>query len=160
MSALGSVNIELFSAQYEEDRDSVPVEFKQTKNLTNSVLDAHPFKQAFKLPLLIDVLERLYHESKAEFLIYSNVDIGLYPDFYLKVNDFINEGYDAFVINRRRLESKYNQVSELNRIYKDKGKSHPGFDCFVFHRKLFPELKLEGICIGVPFIEISFSQNL
>jgi hypothetical protein len=48
----------------------------------------------------------------------------------------------------------------LNLIYKEHGRKHPGFDCFVFHRCLFPKFKLDGICIGVPFFEISFSQNL
>lgn len=158
--ASGSVNVELLSAQYEEDVVYVPLEFKKTKNLKQSVLDMHQFNTTFKLPLLIDILERLYTESEAEYLIYTNVDIGLYPDFYIKVNEFINAGYDAFIINRRRLPSKYSSTSELTEIYQDRGKSHPGFDCFVFHRSIFPQLKLDGICIGVPFIEISFSQNL
>ena len=154
------INVELLSAQFEEDKDFVPPQFRQTINLNQSVLDKHKFNIPIKYPLLIDILERLYNESNAEYLIYTNVDIGLYPDFYLKVNDFINEGYDAFIINRRRLSSKYNEPSLLNELFKDSGKSHPGFDCFVFHRSLFPKLKLQGICIGVPFIEISFSQNL
>ncbi len=154
------INVELLSAQFEEDKDFIPSQFRQTINLNQSVLDKHKFNKHIKFPLLIDILERLYNESKAEYLIYTNVDIGLYPDFYLKVNDFINEGYDAFIINRRRLSSKYKEPSQLNELFKDSGKSHPGFDCFVFHRSLFPKLKLQGICIGVPFIEISFSQNL
>ncbi len=154
------IKVEFLSAQFEEDSKFIPNDFKQTKHLTQSVLDKHSFHTKIKLPLLYDILERLYLESEAEYLIYSNVDIGLYPDFYLQVNEFINQGYDAFIINRRRLSSKYNSVNDLERIYKDKGKPHPGFDCFVFHRSMFPKLKLDGICIGVPFIEISFSQNL
>lgn len=158
--AKGQVNVELLSAQFEEDVSAVPVEFKKTSHLQNSVLDYHSFKEKIKLPLLFDILERLYKESDAEYLIYSNVDIGLYPDFYIRVNEFINQGSTSFIINRRRLSSKYTNTSQLNQIYNDKGKSHPGFDCFIFHRDLFPKLKLKGICIGVPFIEISFSQNL
>jgi hypothetical protein len=154
------VKIELLSAQFEEDSSFIPNDFKQTKHLTQSVLDKHSFLTKIKLPLLFDILERLYLESEAEYLIYSNMDIGLYPDFYLQVNAFINQGYDAFIINRRRLPSKYSKPSELSAIYEDRGKPHPGFDCFIFHRSIFPKLKLEGICIGVPFIEISFSQNL
>lgn len=158
--AKGLVNVELLSAQFEEDVSTVPTEFKKTSHLQKSVLDYHAFNKKIKLPLLIDILERLYKESDAEYLIYSNVDIGLYPDFYIRVNEFIDQGYTAFIINRRRLSAKYTSISHLSQIYNDKGKSHPGFDCFVFHRNLFPKLKLQGICIGVPFIEISFSQNL
>lgn len=156
----GIVDVKLLSAQYEEDATIVPKEFTQTKHLQKSVLDYQHFEKKIKLPFLLDILERLYNESNANYLIYTNVDIGLYPDFYVKVNEFINQGYDSFIINRRRLSSKYLDNSSLQDIYLDKGKSHPGFDCFVFHRNIFPKLKLEGICIGVPFIEISFSQNL
>lgn len=154
------MNVELLSAQFEEDAEFVPLNFKKTTHLSRSVLDVHPFNSKHKLPFIADILERLYHESDAEYLIYTNVDIGLYEDFYLKVNQFINSGLDAFIINRRRLPNKYSEVNQLHEIYADKGKPHPGFDCFVFHRNLYPKLLLQGICIGVPFFEISFSQNL
>ncbi|MCC6371425.1 MAG: hypothetical protein IT236_10515 [Bacteroidia bacterium] len=154
------VQVDLLSAQFEEDRAMVPDEFVLTPNLTRSVTDLAHFEKKIKLPLLADVLERLYTSSSADFLIYSNVDIGLYPDFYLKVKAFIDEGHDAFIINRRRIENKFTTPEELHLIYQEEGKKHPGFDCFVFHRSLYPQFKLTGICIGVPFVEISFSQNL
>jgi hypothetical protein len=159
-AAKSKVVVELFSAQFNEDRALVPEGFKLTLDLEKSVLDLHKFTKPVKLPLLADILERLYETSHAEYLIYTNVDIGLYPNFYIKVNEFIEQGYDAFIINRRRIEDKYHFVSDLEKIYEESGKTHPGFDCFVFHRSLYPKLKLQGICIGVPFIEISFSQNL
>jgi hypothetical protein len=154
------VNVSLFSAQYPEDRSIVPPQFQLTKNLERSVLDLAHFEKPVKLPLIADILERLYNESDAEYLIYTNVDIGLFPNFYSKVNEFIDLGYDAFIINRRRIPDTYQNVSELDLIYREVGKKHPGFDCFIFHRSIFPKLQLEGICIGVPFIEISLSQNL
>lgn len=158
--AKGIVSVDLMVAQFKEDTGMVPAEFKHTRHLDRSVLDRHSFEKKIKLPLIMDILERMYESSTAEYLIYTNIDIGLYPDFYVSVNDFINQGYDAFIINRRRLKSHFTEVSDLPVIYQQQGKSHPGFDCFVFHRRIFPKLKLEGICIGVPFIEISFSQNL
>ena len=158
--ANGIVRVELLSAQFSHDLEIVPSDFKKTRNLERSVLDLQQFEQELKLPFIEDILERLYTESDAEYLIYTNVDIGLYEDFYLQVNYFINSGLDAFIINRRRLKQVYIEKSQLDEIYEDTGKSHPGFDCFVFHRSLYTKLKLEGICIGVPFIEISFSQNL
>lgn len=154
------VDVELLSAQFEEDLDVVPEGFKATRNLDRSVLDMEGFEKKIKLPILADILQRLHDESDAEYLIYTNVDIGLYPDFYRFVNRTIDQGHDAFIINRRRLPETYVSVDDLPAIYQDKGKKHPGFDCFVFHRNLFPKFHLEGICIGVPFIEITFSQNL
>jgi hypothetical protein len=139
------IKVELLSAQFKEDSLFIPEEFKQTKHLTQSVLDKCSFEKKIKLPLLHDILEHLYNESDAEYLIYTNVDIGLYENFYLKINEIINAGHDAFIINRRRLSDKYTNVTELEKIYLDEGKSHPGFDCFVFHRSIFSKLKLEGM---------------
>jgi hypothetical protein len=154
------VDVALYSAHYAEDKEMAPVVFYHTKNLERSVIDFQHFEKPVKLPLIYDILENLYNASSAEYLIYTNVDIGLYPDFYLKVNEFIQQGLDAFIINRRRIPDQYKTISDLDLIYLEEGKTHPGFDCFVFHRSLFPKFKLEGICVGVPFIEISFSQNL
>lgn len=158
--ARGIADVELLSAHFAEDAPVAASGFKKTKVLEHSVLSRHSFQKPVKLPLISDILQRLYEESDATYLIYSNVDIGLYPDFYVRVNELINEGYDAFIINRRRLEAIYHEPSQLPDICRDQGKSHPGFDCFVFHRSLYHKLKLDGICIGVPFIEIAFSQNL
>lgn len=158
--AKDQIRVELFSAQFEEDKNMVPEGFITTENLDRSVLDLHTFEHKVKLPLLEDILERVYKASQADYLIYTNVDIGLYPDFYLAINRFIDEGHDAFIINRRRLPAIYKSTKDLESIYKEKGSRHPGFDCFVFRREIYPLLKLQNICIGVPFVEISFSQNL
>ncbi len=155
-----NIRVDLFSAQFESDAHIVPEYFIPTKHLERSVLNFHSFSKSIRLPLIADILQRLYEASDAEYLIYTNVDIGLYPNFYNQVASFINRGYDSFIINRRRLKSVFHDAQELPKIFQEKGKKHPGFDCFVFHRSLYPKLILDGICIGVPFIEISFSQNL
>lgn len=158
--ALPIMDIELLTAQFEEDENMVPDGFRKTKNLNRSVLDNGNFTKKMKLPILVDILQRMHDESDAEYLIYTNVDIGLYSDFYRRVNDFIDDGLDAFIINRRRLSAGYISVDDLSKIYIDKGKKHPGFDCFVFHRDLFPKFHLKEVCIGVPFIGITLSQNI
>lgn len=158
--AESTVQIELLTAQFPEDRTMVPSSFRATKDLERSVLDMGTFEKQMKLPILADILQRMYDESDAEYLVYTNVDIGLYPNFYREVNRFIDEGHDAFIINRRRIPEHYTKVEDLKEIYKDFGKKHPGFDCFVFHRDLFPKFVLKEVCIGVPFIGITLSQNL
>ena len=45
-------------------------------------------------------------------------------------------------------------------MYAELGKSHPGFDCFIFKQPLLEKLHLNGICIGVPFLEVSLLHNL
>jgi uncharacterized protein YqfB (UPF0267 family) len=152
--------IELLSAQTEGDILMVPKEFKATSPLTRDVTDLKMFSKKMQLPILKDILDRMYHESNAEYLIFSNVDIGVQPHFYDAVNDMIDAGHDAFMINRRRIEEKFNSVDQLDEMLAEKGKSHPGFDCFVFKRELYPNFSLAEVCIGVPFIEITLSQNL
>ena len=152
--------IQLFSAQNEEDGKVVPAEFTATKNLTRDVSNLTVFEGKMRLPILKDILDRVYAESEAEYIIYSNVDIGVQPHFYDEVNHFIQQGYDAFMINRRRISENYNSVEQLGEMLSEQGKKHPGFDCFVFKRELYPKFSLADVCIGVPFVEITLSQNL
>lgn len=156
----GLVEVELLSAQYPEDRNMVHPAFVATEDLTRSVLDMGTFEKEMKLPIIADILDRMYNESDAEYLIYTNVDIGLYPQFYEEVNAYIESGLDAFIINRRRIPEHFTKLEDIPAIYAEKGKKHPGFDCFVFHRDLYPDFVLKDVCIGVPFIGITLAQNL
>lgn len=152
--------VSLFAACYEEDREVVPEGFVVLPFLTDTVLNHHSFQHPVRLPLIREILEKLYLHTDAEYLVYTNVDIALYPDFYNKIQLFIDEGHDAFIINRRRISTRYTSIDDCDKMMQEEGKTHPGFDCFVFHRSLYPRLVLEDLCIGVPFFEISFSQNL
>lgn len=154
------VDVELWATCFEEDQNIIPSYFNKTPLLRSSVLDYGDFNTSIKLPLIREILDKLYQSSNADYLIYTNVDIGVYPNFYKEVNRFLDQGYDAFIINRRRLPAKYSTIQDLPLIYKDQGKSHPGFDCFIFSRKLYPKFCLSNICIGVPFIGITLSQNI
>lgn len=160
MWAGSNTTVELLTAQYAEDADIIPAYYRKTSNLEHSVLEYASFSRPKKLPVLKDLLFRLYHESTAPYLIYTNVDIALQPHFYRVVADRIRDGLDAFIINRRRIPAQFESVKQLPEMYALHGASHPGFDCFVFHRSLYPKFQLENVCIGIPFVEITFSQNL
>ena len=138
----------------------VPNEFHATVNLSRDVTDLQTFSRKMNLPILKDILDRLYNESDAEYLIFTNVDIGLQPHFYEQVLEIISSGHDAFIINRRRIPAKFHSVDQLVEMFNEKGLKHPGFDCFVFHRDLYPKFALSDVCIGVPFIGITLAQNL
>ncbi len=150
------VDVKLFSSQYAEDAEIVPYHFQKTTNLENAI----EINGKKKLPLIKDILTRLYENSNAEYLIYTNTDIIILPQFYEAVAKIIEQGYDAFIINRRRIPKIYNSVNDLPFIYSDIGKSHPGFDCFVFKRELFPKFILGEICVGIPFVEATLMHNL
>ena len=158
--ALGIVDVDVCCVSYPEDQHIIPSDFISMPFLKESVTDKAYFQKPRKLPLIAEILDVVFQRTDAEFYIYSNIDISLYPNFYLHIVDTLNQGYDAMIINRRRIPALYHSLNDLDLILKQQGKSHPGFDCFVFHKSLLSKLYLADICIGVPFFEISFSQNL
>jgi hypothetical protein len=160
-NASNSENIELFTTQFEEDREIIPKEFIVLQNLERSILDIDSNLKNRKLPLIKDILERLFQVSNADFFIYTNADIGLMPNFYSEVLKILEtEKSDAIIINRRRLKAIYKNTEQLKQIYKDNGKSHPGFDCFVFKRNLLEKFVLDEICVGIPFLGVSLAYNI
>ena len=90
--ARGQAEVTQFTAQYPEDRHMVPDGFVLTPDIEQSVLDVGTFQVPRKLPLLKDILDRLYQSSTAEILIYTNADIALLPHFYAAVNELWQEG--------------------------------------------------------------------
>jgi hypothetical protein len=158
--AMPDVRVDLLSAQFPEDHQIIPKFFIRTPDLNRSVADLRRSAGGAKLPLLCDLIERLYHCSDAPYLIYTNLDIILHPTFYQEVAARIRSGLDAFIINRRRVPGHYRSVHQLPDIFSLRGAPHPGFDCFVFHRSLYPKFELGQVCVGIPFVEMTFSQNL
>ncbi len=156
----GKVQVELLAVGYEEDEPAMPAGFRRCSPLQRSVLDTGSFNKKRKLPLIAELLDKLAGNSTAEYLIYTNADIALMPQFYTAVNAFLENGHDALLINRRGIASTYNSVQQLPLMYSDYGKPHPGFDCFVFKRELAGKLLLGNICIGIPFLEVSLVHNL
>ena len=150
--ALPRVPVELCTAQFAEDRELAPPEFLRTPNLERSILDFGTFEQRRKLPLIQDILGRLYEATDADYLIYTNVDIGLQPYFYVAVASLIKQGYDAFTVNRRVISDRFKRPEELPAIWAEVGKPHRGHDCFVFHRSLYPNFRFGHVCIGTGYI--------
>ena len=147
------VNVNLYAIQ---DRHESPIPlpgvFLKTPGLKRSIIDIKNFKQKRKLPLIKDILDTLYKSSKAEYMIYTNIDIALQPYFYRAVSHIIRQGYDAFIINRRTIPGKYKTVEEIPLMCAEIGEKHQGWDCFVFHRSLYPRFRLGNACIGTGWI--------
>lgn len=159
--AQGSVDVELFTTQYPEDKEIIPDYFTQTPDLERSVLDIRQFEKQRKLPLIKDILDRLYRAApNADYLIYTNVDIALQPYFYTAVLRLIENGYDAFVINRRTITPADTSPDNIETMYGLVGEKHPGRDCFVFKRKLFEQFILHHLCIGAPWIGRALLANM
>jgi hypothetical protein len=157
---LGDSEISFFSTQFKEDYDMIPEYITPLSDLNRSVLDVNPKLNGKKLPLIADILEKSNEINAFDYLIYTNVDIALMPQFYSFVVNQISKGHDAIVINRRRLSKKYNFPEDMSLMYSDLGLSHPGFDCFIFKKELIQKFIFNEICIGIPFLEVSFIHNI
>ena len=158
--AKGSVNVELFSAQFPEDVTLVPAWLTCTRDLDRSVLEAGNIHGQRKLPLLQDILNRLYETSKADYFIYSNVDIAPMPYFYLSVAQLVKSGYDSIVINRRTIPKSLSDPSQVALMWAEVGEKHPGHDCFVFSRDLMPRFNLGQVCLGASWVGRVLLWNL
>lgn len=160
LDAAGVADVKLYSTQYPEDHIIIPEYLQVLPDLHRSVMDTNSFETKKKLPLIADILQALYDNSDADYLVFTNSDIILMPYFYQTIAAYIKAGHDSLIINRRRIPRKYDKPEQLPLIYAEVGMSHPGFDCFVFHRGLYEKMLLGHICIGIPFIGVSLAHNL
>jgi hypothetical protein len=158
--ARGRVNVELYSAQYAKDTELVPDDVTATRDLDRSVLDVGTFPIPRELPLLRDILDRLYDATQAELLVYTNVDIALLPHFYLVVARLVEHGYDAFIINRRTVTTTHHGIDDVPLMAAEVGRPHPGLDCFVFRRSAYPRYFLGDVCVGAGGVGWALMYNL
>ncbi len=152
--------IKLYVSHFEDENLDLPSEFRSLSYLTRSVLDLNHNLLGRQLPLIGDLFAKTEEMDDFDYLLFSNMDIGLMPSFYVSVQHYIQQGHDAIVINRRRLSKKYTSVNQLPEIYADLGLSHPGFDCFVIKKDLLSKFILDTICVGIPFLEASLVHNI
>ncbi|AVI51425.1 hypothetical protein C5O00_09670 [Pukyongia salina] len=156
-SNVKKVEIFQLTAQYEEDKAIIPDHFIQTKNLRRSVIDIGNKDLNRKLPLIKDILKRAFKVAgKNDFIIYTNVDIAVQPGFYNWIIERISEGVDAMIINRRTISDLHTEVKDLPKMYAEKGEKHPGYDCFVFQKKLGKKMMFGNICVGAVYIGLVF----
>lgn len=147
----GNNDIELCSIGYPEDREIVPGYFRILGNLERSILEAGNFAKPRKLPLIKEILDTAVQSCNSDYLIYSNVDIGVMPFFYEAAANLL-ETHDALIINRRTIAKSETADLPLSFFYQQAGEKHPGFDCFVFKRDLYEKFFLGEACIGVNWI--------
>ena len=85
------IQVDLLSVQFNDaDASIVPDGFTILPHLEKSIQDFHHFDVKFNpLPRVHDIVQALYQNSKAEYFIYTNVDIGLHKDFYVRIDDLI-----------------------------------------------------------------------
>ena len=156
----GDLHIELKTAQFEEDHTAIPPIFSPTPDLTRSVLDDRKFHLKRKLPFLADILDRILKHSSAEYAIFTNVDIIPSPDFYVRINELINQGNTALTINRRTIKKIPNTPDKMDEIQSQEGELHPGHDCFIFPRVWIEQFDVGKVIVGEPWVGFILLANM
>lgn len=144
------VSVQFLSAQFADARGALPPQFRYTDDLKISAADKAELGTKLRLPVLREIISRFKEAPDATHYVFTNLDICLMPYFYGAVAEYVSEGHDAVIINRRRITATLMNTQNLELLYAEAGETHTGYDCFVFSRELLEKLVLRDIFIGVP----------
>ncbi len=150
---IAGIDVRLYAVQLAgEEEVSMPAAWRRLPGLQRSVADLKEFATRRNLPLIRDILQALYDADDADYMIYTNADIALQPNFYWTVARLIERGHDAFAVNRRTIPAHYRDIGDIPLMCAELGREHKGWDCFVFKRGLYPRFRLGLACIGAGWV--------
>lgn len=116
-------------------------------DLKSSIQDIGDY--AYKFPFIKEILDITYEASgEADYIIFSNPDIALMPYFYNTIKAYVDQGHDSIIVNRRSITDKYTSIENIPLMWAEVGEKHPGWDCFVFKREMYPKFRLKKGVIG------------
>lgn len=116
--------------------------------LDRTVQDIRPMSPKRLFPLIADILQTGARASECDYLIFSNMDIAVQPDFYVQLREIVEKRFDPgtpFTIYRRNISSHYSRIEQLPEMYQQPGQIAYGYDCFVFPKSYVSQLDL-GNC--------------
>lgn len=163
----GGVEVTPVCIAFPEDLDLVGPPFIAADPLDRSVIDIAAFRTTKKFPLIGDLLslgaraiDRPPGPDTEDLIVYTNMDISLQPGFYTAITELVSSSRPAHVINRRTIPGHYISPDQIEAMCSEPGERHGGWDCFAFPRSWIDRLRLEGICIGAPYIGLAMLANL
>jgi hypothetical protein len=160
------LTVEALGAAFEIDAPAVAEPLRPTAPLERSAQDFPALAGVRPLPLLAEILARGAEEGAGDYLVFTNIDIGLQPHFYVAVDARLRRDERAgratrpLVINRRTIADHYPGPEELDAMRADRGRRHPGFDCFVFPRAWVARMQLGDALVGAPWLGSLLVANL
>jgi hypothetical protein len=119
--------------------------------LERTVQDIRPLHPKRAYPLISDILRIGAESTDCDYLIFTNMDIAVQPDFYRQLNHIVENRFEPgtpFTIYRRNIPSRFNSIDQLPEMYRENGQVAYGYDCFVFPKSYVAQLDLGNCCIG------------
>ena len=157
------IAVEILGAVFPEDHGVVEPPVVAIAELTRCVQDITAIKPVKRLPLLADILDAAHRHGCGEYVIYTNIDISLMPDFYLVLDQMVRDaGHRDFccTITRRTISDEFTGAEQLDAMYAAPSTGHPGSDCFVFPRRYIEQLILNRCCIGASQFSFLLMANV
>jgi hypothetical protein len=152
---------EAIAAAYPEDLAFARRHFRRVAQLSRSILEVRSFQAARKLPLLFDLIDAgMTNAPEADYIIYTNVDICVTPNFYPAIGRLIDLGFDALLINRRTIATLGLDPGLAPLMAGDFGHPHEGYDCLVFSRRAAARFRHTTACIGAAGVMRSLLYNM
>ena len=159
------VGVRLLTCEFAgEARIRRPAAFEPVANLTRHAFEAYELGRRGvaerRLPFVTEIFENAYRETEgARFLGYTNADIAVQEDFYVKAAAYAKAS-DAFVINRVEVDDKDAHgrpygPADLETLYalgRKRPQRHAGYDCFFWRRDRTPLVSLfvRNVFVGYP----------
>jgi hypothetical protein len=152
------MDISIYCAVFPDEAHIISTSGFARFDLNRSTATEYPnIQPTRKLPFLDDIFRKAIEVADFDYLVFSNVDIGLHESFYNKVDSLIHKGYDSFTLNRRLISKTHADDTlltsgDLDLIYEmmPTGLFHPGKDCFVMKREVVQKLNLGNMFLGFP----------
>lgn len=151
------IRVNIVACKHVSDCFSIPSGVHFTEGLTRYAHDAHKgLSDVKRLPILRDILARGVGMYDSDFYIYSNSDIGAYPNLYNKLFNLLEEGYDGICVNRTTIPKTIGDRPVTTENYKELLFQSPliphgGADFFMFaNYGKFCLHKLGSVFIGYP----------
>jgi hypothetical protein len=145
------VSVEVRAVTLPGDERAIEAPATPTPHLSRTVQDVRKLQPVRPLPLIADILQKGATAAAGDYLVFSNMDIAVQPDFYPSLEQLIITRFcpnTPFVVFRRNISAEFTKVDQLPQMYVAHGDVAVGFDCFVFPQKYLAELDLGYTCIG------------
>lgn len=151
------IKVDLYAVNFPEDDEIIPDFFIKLPFLRESTKTIFPdISGEKKLPIIQEMLVSIYNNTDAEYIVFTNSDIGVQRNFYVEIyNLILSKSLNSLIINRRDNIPKFkNQIRltehHLDIIYEESGYKHRGKDCFIMKRELLKRIDMGNMFTGYP----------
>jgi hypothetical protein len=162
-AAAAGVDVEVRAVVLPGDEEAAEEPSTLSPRLTRTVKDLYTLEPSRPLPLIADILEKGAEGAQGAYLIFTNMDISVQPNFYVRLRELALERFSAgapFIVYRRNIDASYHDPAQLSEMCAASGEIAYGQDCFVFPRAYVEGLDLGDCCIGTAHFDDLLFMNL